>query len=94
MSMPGHIDRVSHTLQVPSFDTKLAMLLLEAELGGPWTDFYSELTPKPIAAASLGQVCTHASSTALHATTQYHATFRQVPSTCRLCSRADHTPQH
>ena len=34
------------------------MLLLEAELGGPWTDFYSELTPKPIAAASLGQVCT------------------------------------
>jgi predicted unusual protein kinase regulating ubiquinone biosynthesis (AarF/ABC1/UbiB family) len=34
------------------------MLLLEAELGGPWTDFYSELTPKPIAAASLGQVST------------------------------------
>jgi len=42
--------------QVPSFDSKVAMLLLEAELGGPWTDFYSELTPKPIAAASLGQV--------------------------------------
>ncbi len=42
--------------QVPSFDSKVAMLLLEAELGGPWTDFYSELSPKPIAAASLGQV--------------------------------------
>lgn len=58
--MHGHVDSVPHTLQVPSFDTKLAMLLLEAELGGPWTDFYSELTPKPIAAASLGQVCIHA----------------------------------
>lgn len=41
---------------MPSFDTKVAMLLLEAELGGPWADFYSELTLKPIAAASLGQV--------------------------------------
>ena len=31
-------------------------MLLEAELGGPWQDFYSELSPRPIAAASLGQV--------------------------------------
>ncbi len=84
MSMHGRIDCVSHTLQVPSFDTKLAMLLLEAELGGPWTDFYSELTPKPIAAASLGQVCTHASRKAVHATTQYCAAFGQVLLTCRL----------
>jgi len=42
--------------KVPSFDSKVAMLLLESELGGPWTQFYSELTPNPIAAASLGQV--------------------------------------
>ena len=41
---------------MPSFDSKVAMLLLEDELGGPWTQFYSQLTPKPIAAASLGQV--------------------------------------
>jgi aarF domain-containing kinase len=32
------------------------MLLLESELGGPWTKFYSELSESPIAAASLGQV--------------------------------------
>lgn len=32
------------------------MKLLEQELGAPWTTFYSELTPEPIAAASLGQV--------------------------------------
>lgn len=43
-------------MQVPSFDNKVAMLLLEAELGGPWTTFYSELSETPIAAASLGQV--------------------------------------
>jgi hypothetical protein len=43
-------------LQVPSFDSRVAMLLLEKELGAPWTTFYSELSPEPIAAASLGQV--------------------------------------
>lgn len=42
--------------KVPSFDNKVAMLLLESELGGPWTKFYSELSESPIAAASLGQV--------------------------------------
>ena len=43
-------------MQGPSFDNTLAMELLEKELGAPWPTFYSELTPEPIAAASLGQV--------------------------------------
>eukprot|EP00873_Tetraselmis_striata_P029537 jgi/Tetstr1/449801/TSEL_036865.t1 len=42
--------------KVPSFDNKVAMDLLEAELGAPWQAIYAELTPSPIAAASLGQV--------------------------------------
>ena len=42
--------------KVPSFDSKIAMKQLEMELGKPWTEIYSELTPEPIAAASLGQV--------------------------------------
>jgi aarF domain-containing kinase len=42
--------------KVPSFDSKVAMKQLEMELGKPWTEIYSELTPEPIAAASLGQV--------------------------------------
>lgn len=42
--------------KVPSFDSKIAMKQLEMELGKPWPEIYSELTPEPIAAASLGQV--------------------------------------
>lgn len=42
--------------KVPSFDSKIAMKQLELELGKPWTEIYAELTPEPIAAASLGQV--------------------------------------
>jgi aarF domain-containing kinase len=42
--------------KVPSFDSTIAMKQLEQELGKPWTEIYSELTPEPIAAASLGQV--------------------------------------
>jgi aarF domain-containing kinase len=30
--------------------------LLEEELGAPWQEIYAELSPEPIAAASLGQV--------------------------------------
>lgn len=44
-----------HT-QVPSFDSRLAMAVLKEELGKDWTEIYEELTPEPIAAASLGQV--------------------------------------
>ncbi|KAL4452695.1 hypothetical protein ABPG75_008357 [Micractinium tetrahymenae] len=42
--------------KVPSFDSKQAMEVLSSELGRPWQEVYSELTPEPIAAASLGQV--------------------------------------
>ena len=43
-------------MQVPSFDNKVAMTMIQQELGRPWQEVYSQLTPKPIAAASLGQV--------------------------------------
>ena len=46
-------------MQVPSFDNKVAMTMIQQELGRPWQDVYSQLTPRPIAAASLGQVCLH-----------------------------------
>ncbi|XP_047332893.1 uncharacterized protein sll0005 [Impatiens glandulifera] len=42
--------------KVPSFPDDIAMALLEEELGEPWSNIYSELSPSPIAAASLGQV--------------------------------------
>lgn len=32
------------------------MTMIEQELGRPWQQVYAELTPRPIAAASLGQV--------------------------------------
>lgn len=32
------------------------MRMIEEELGAPWQQIYAELTPHPIAAASLGQV--------------------------------------
>lgn len=42
--------------KVPSFPDDVAMALIEEELGKPWHEIYSELSPSPIAAASLGQV--------------------------------------
>ncbi|XP_010532799.1 PREDICTED: uncharacterized protein LOC104808723 [Tarenaya hassleriana] len=42
--------------KVPSFPDDVAMDLIEEELGQPWYNLYSELSPSPIAAASLGQV--------------------------------------
>ncbi|GMH43909.1 hypothetical protein BSKO_11843 [Bryopsis sp. KO-2023] len=42
--------------KVPSFDSKIAMEVIKTELGKPWEEVYAELTPEPIAAASLGQV--------------------------------------
>jgi aarF domain-containing kinase len=41
---------------VPSFDNDVAMAVVNAELGRPWQEVYRELSPAPIAAASLGQV--------------------------------------
>jgi len=42
--------------KVPSFDDREAMEVLRQELGQPWQELFAELSPQPIAAASLGQV--------------------------------------
>jgi predicted unusual protein kinase regulating ubiquinone biosynthesis (AarF/ABC1/UbiB family) len=42
--------------QIPPFSNEVAYRFIEEELGVPYTDAYDELSPQPIAAASLGQV--------------------------------------
>jgi predicted unusual protein kinase regulating ubiquinone biosynthesis (AarF/ABC1/UbiB family) len=42
--------------QLPSFPNEVAFRFIEEELGKPPTEIYAELSPEPIAAASLGQV--------------------------------------
>ncbi|NES68240.1 MAG: AarF/ABC1/UbiB kinase family protein [Okeania sp. SIO2D1] len=42
--------------QLPSFDNKKAISIIETELGQNINDIYSEISPRPVAAASLGQV--------------------------------------
>jgi len=42
--------------KVPSFDSKIAFETIEQELGKPVSELFSEITPEPVAAASLGQV--------------------------------------
>ncbi|GBF99091.1 hypothetical protein Rsub_11900 [Raphidocelis subcapitata] len=42
--------------KVPSFDSAIAMQVINDELGAPWYEVFAELTLEPIAAASLGQV--------------------------------------
>jgi predicted unusual protein kinase regulating ubiquinone biosynthesis (AarF/ABC1/UbiB family) len=42
--------------QIPPFSNEVAYRFIEEELGVPYTDAYEELSPQPIAAASLGQV--------------------------------------
>ena len=42
--------------KVPCFDTNLAMRTIAQELGRSPEDIFSEITPEPVAAASLGQV--------------------------------------
>ena len=42
--------------KVPSYDSKIAFAMIEAELGKPVDELFSEITPEPVAAASLGQV--------------------------------------
>jgi len=42
--------------KVPSFDSKIAFATIEKELGRPVEEIFSEITPEPVAAASLGQV--------------------------------------
>lgn len=42
--------------KVPSYDSKIAFAIMEKELGRPISEVYSEISPEPLAAASLGQV--------------------------------------
>ena len=42
--------------QLPPFDNTLAFSIIEAELGQPVTELFSEISSNPVAAASLGQV--------------------------------------
>ena len=42
--------------KVPSFPNEVAMATIEAELGAKPSELFAELSPDPIAAASLGQV--------------------------------------
>jgi aarF domain-containing kinase len=42
--------------KVPCFDSKIAFATIEEELGRTIEDLFSEITPEPVAAASLGQV--------------------------------------
>ncbi|MEA5513547.1 AarF/ABC1/UbiB kinase family protein [Nodularia sp. UHCC 0506] len=42
--------------QLPPFDNAIAYQIIETELDRPISDVYSELSPSPVAAASLGQV--------------------------------------
>ncbi len=42
--------------QLPPFDNPTAFATIEAELGRPVSEIYHEISPQPIAAASLGQV--------------------------------------
>ncbi|KAJ8906355.1 hypothetical protein NDN08_002848 [Rhodosorus marinus] len=41
---------------VPAFDNETAMLMIEEELGRPANEIFKDMSPNPIAAASLGQV--------------------------------------
>ncbi|MCL2929095.1 MAG: AarF/ABC1/UbiB kinase family protein [Trichodesmium sp. MAG_R01] len=42
--------------QLPAFDNQIAISIIETELGQNINDMYREISPRPVAAASLGQV--------------------------------------
>lgn len=42
--------------KLPPFSTEEFLKIIEAELGGPYTDFYYDIESKPVAAASIAQV--------------------------------------
>ena len=42
--------------QLPPFDNAIAFSIIESELGRPIPELYSQISPNPVAAASLGQV--------------------------------------
>lgn len=54
---PLYLDELAQLQdQLPSFPNEIAYQFIEEELGSPPSEIYAELSPKPIAAASLGQV--------------------------------------
>jgi aarF domain-containing kinase len=54
---PAYLDQLS-LLQdrIAPFSTELAFNIIEKELGMPLDMIFSEISPEPVAAASLGQV--------------------------------------
>lgn len=42
--------------QIPPFSTRVAIKLIETQLGLPISQIFADISPEPIAAASLGQV--------------------------------------
>ncbi len=54
---PAYLDELTHLQdQLPPFSNEIAYGFIEAELGDRPDQIYAELTPEPVAAASLGQV--------------------------------------
>ena len=58
MIPPAYLDELS-LLQdrIAPFSTELAFDIIEKELQMPLDMIFSEMSPRPVAAASLGQVC-------------------------------------
>lgn len=42
--------------QIPPFSTRVAIKSIESQLGVPVSKLFADISPEPIAAASLGQV--------------------------------------
>lgn len=54
---PVYLEELTHLQdQLPAFPNEIAYQFIEEELGAPPQEVYAELSPQPIAAASLGQV--------------------------------------
>ena len=54
---PNYLDELTSLQdQIPSFPNEVAYRFIEEELGEPPEAIYAEISPKPLAAASLGQV--------------------------------------
>ncbi|MEC4985180.1 MAG: AarF/ABC1/UbiB kinase family protein [Oscillatoria sp. PMC 1068.18] len=54
---PSYLDELTHLQdKLPSFPNEVAYRFIEEELGQSPLEIYAELTPEPVAAASLGQV--------------------------------------
>ncbi|KAL8168270.1 hypothetical protein V2J09_009769, partial [Rumex salicifolius] len=52
--------------QIPPFPTRIAIKSIESQLGAPISEIFADISPDPIAAASLGQSFCYASSCAAH----------------------------